>query len=41
VFFKERRRERKREEEEGEGEALASPFTRVFKTDYPCDLQDS
>jgi hypothetical protein len=39
VFFKERRREREREEE-GEGEALASPFARVFKTDYPCDLQD-
>jgi hypothetical protein len=39
VFFKERRREREREGE-GEGEALASPFARVFKTDYPCDLQD-
>jgi hypothetical protein len=38
VFFKEKRRERGREE--GEGEALASPFARVFKTYYPCDLQD-
>jgi len=44
VFFKEGRREREEAEEERERkqkkerEALASPFTSIFKTDYPCDL---
>jgi hypothetical protein len=36
-FLKEEERERKQKKER---EALASPFTSIFKTDYPCDLQD-
>jgi len=39
VFSKEGRREREREQKK-EREALASPFASIFKTDYPCDLQD-
>jgi hypothetical protein len=40
MFFKEERREREREGAE-EGERGASfPLTSIFKTDYPCNLQD-
>jgi hypothetical protein len=39
LCFLKKKEERERERVE-EGEALASPFVSIFKTDYPCDLQD-
>ena len=41
IFFKERREgEREGGGEREEERALASPFSRVLKQIYPCDLQD-